>query len=109
MTQELIMYTRTWGCPFATLAKRVLRDYAVPYREVFIDQDPAAHDRVLAWTGFLAVPTMVVAEPGEILPYEEPSALPQGDSPRGVNRGSMITEPGVEQLIAWLREHNFVK
>lgn len=108
LVMELVMYTRTSGCPFVSLAKRVFNDYTVSFREVFIDKDPEARARVLNWTGFLAVPTLVVAQPGEILPYEEPGPLAKGSSPRGVDRGAMITEPGYDQLVGWLRRHGFV-
>ena len=108
MNKELIMYHRTYGCPFVTLAKQVLRDYNVAYREIFIDQDMSARERVVNWTGFQSVPTLVVANPGEMLPYEEPAFLERGLSPRGINRGSMITEPNIEQLTAWLKQHGFI-
>lgn len=109
MAKTLVMYTRTAGCPFVTLAKRVLSDYGVPYHEVFIDKDNAAREHVLAWTGFASVPTLVVAHLGEMLPYESPLPLPAGASPRGINRGTMITEPNIEQLIGWLAQHDFIK
>ncbi len=102
------MYTRTSGCPFVTLAKRVFADYGVQYREIFIDRDPEARARVLAWTGFLAVPTLVIANPGEMLPYEDPAPLAKGMSPRGINRGAMMTEPNKDDLTAWLREHGLI-
>lgn len=102
------MYTRTSGCPFVTVAKRVFADHALTYREVFIDKDSEARQRVLKWTGFLAVPTIVAALPGEILPFEEPEPLPKGTSPRGINRGAMITEPSIPELTAWLRQHGIL-
>jgi hypothetical protein len=56
MAKELVMYSRTYGCAYITLAKPVFDDYAVDYREIFIDRDSDARDRVLAWTGFLTAP-----------------------------------------------------
>jgi glutaredoxin len=102
------MYTRTAGCPYVTLAKRVLSDYALSYREIFIDKDPDAKQRVLEWTGFLAVPTLVISDNRDGLPAEVPSPLPKGSSPRGIDRGDMITEPSLQQLVAWLEKHQFV-
>lgn len=102
------MYSRTAGCPYVTLAKRVLGDYALSYQEVFIDKDPQARQRVLDWTGFLAVPTIVVSHNGDGLPVQEPTPLPKGMSPRGIDRGDMITEPTLQQLVAWLEKHQFV-
>lgn len=108
MDYELVMYSRTFGCPFITLAKRVLDDQGVAYREVYIDRDMAARQRVLDWTGFLSVPTLVIAPRGSDLPDEAPAPLAKGISPRGVNRGCMITEPNADELMAWLRQHGLI-
>lgn len=105
---ELVMYSRTSSCPFVTLAKRVLADYDVSYREVFVDQDEQARARVIAWTGFLSVPTLLVAEAGGVLPVSEPEFLERGRSPRGIDRGMMITEPNAEELSTWLLKHGFI-
>src|SRR5262245_18231379 len=102
------MYHRTYGCPFVTLAKQVLRDYNVPYREIFIDQDMNARELVINRTVFHSVPTLNVARVGEVLPYEAPAYLERGFSPRGINRGSMIAEPNIEQLTQWLKHHGFI-
>ena len=108
MSKELVMYTRTFGCPYVSTAKRILSQHNIAYREVFIDRDKAARERVLNWTGYLSVPTLVVAENGSDLPVVEPAPLPKGTSPRGIDRGAMITEAGAEQLTAWLQKHGFI-
>jgi hypothetical protein len=54
------------------------------------------------------VPTLIVAEMGSLLPYEAPSPLAWGASPRGIDRGTMITEPNIEELTRWLRRHHFI-
>jgi glutaredoxin len=105
---ELVMYTRTTPCPFVSIAKRVLAAEQVPYRELFIDQNKTFEQRVLTWTGFLSVPTLIVARIGEDLPQSEPAPLEKDASPRGIDRGPMITEPGEEQLLNWLRQNGFV-
>ncbi len=107
--KDLVMYTRTLGCPFVTIAKRVLREHNVHYREVFIDKDPPARDRVRTWTGFLSVPTLIIAAPGDILPLTVPEPLPEGTSPQGIDRGDMITEPRETQLENWLRKHDLIE
>ena len=107
--RELVMYTRTAGCPFVSTAKRVLHEAQLPYREIFIDKDPEAKERVLAWTGFQSVPTIVIAEAGEDLPYTDFAPLPAGESPRGIDRGPMITEATTGELEAWLVRHGFIK
>lgn len=106
--KELVMYSRSYGCPFVSTAKRVLEQYNVPYREIMIDRDSTAKQRVLDWTGFLSVPTMVVANSGEDLPYTDVSPLPKGDSPRGIDRGPMLTEASSQQVEDWLRKHGLI-
>lgn len=108
MSKELVMYSRTLSCPFINLAKRVLNDYHVSYREIYIDKDEAARQRVLTWTGFLSVPTLIIADQGNDLPYENPSPLSPGVSPRSINRGSMITEPNIQELLDWLKQHGLI-
>ena len=102
------MYTRLAGCPYVRTAKRVFDRENIPYREIIIDDDETATQRVIDWTGFKSVPTIIVARPGEDLPFEDPAPL-DGASPKGVDRGSMITEPGEIQLEEWLRKHGFLK
>jgi glutaredoxin len=105
---EIVVYSRTTSCPFVTLAKRVFQDYALPYREIFIDKDVEARQRVLDWTGFLAVPTIIIAGSGDATPISEPDFLQRGHSPRGIDRGHMITEPNIEELTTWLAKHGFI-
>ena len=108
MAKELVMYTRTIGCPFVTLAKNVLEQHQGPYREIFYDRDETAKERLLAWTGFLSVPTLIVTRPGADTPDADPPPLEAGSSPRGINRGIMITEPNATQLLDWLRQHDLI-
>src|SRR5436190_2028637 len=105
---ELVMYSRTSPCPFVSLAKRILEREAVPYRELYIDQERTFENRVLEWTGFLSVPTLIIANPGEDLPISPPTPLSPGASPRGIDRGPMLTEPAEEQLIDWLRRFDLL-
>lgn len=108
-TKELVMYSRSsFFCSYVRLAERVLAEYQIPYRVIDIDTDTAARQRVLDWTGFLSVPTLVIAEAGEDQPYEEPSPLAKGASPRGIDRGPMLTEASQEQLEAWLIKHGLL-
>ncbi len=109
MNYELVMYSRTFGCPFVSIAEGVFEEYGIPYREIFIDKDPQARQRVLQWTGFLSVPTLVIAEQGSDMPYTEPAPLPQGASPRGIDRGPMLTEPNATELREWLIKHGFIE
>lgn len=108
MAYELVMYSRTSPCPYVRTAKRVLDREGIAYREIHIDTDPDAKQRVIDWTGFQSVPTIIIAAPGEDLPFEAPAPLDPGRSPKGIDRGSMITEPGEATLETWLRKHGFL-
>ncbi len=108
MDKELVMYSRTLGCPFISIAKKALKEYHVPYREIFIDKDDTARQYVLETTGFLSVPTLVVANIGNNLPYIPPAPLATGMSPRGINRGTVITEASRDELVEWLQGHGFI-
>ena len=107
--KELVMYSRSYGCPFVSLAKRILNDYGVTFRELYIDEDTEARKRVLDWTGFLSVPTIIIAAEDSNLPLNPPAYLEVGTSPRGIDRGSMITEPNDVELLAWLQRHDFIQ
>ncbi|MDZ4769524.1 MAG: glutaredoxin family protein [Chloroflexota bacterium] len=106
--KKIVMYSRSYGCPFITLAKRVLHDHALPYDEIMIDKDGDAKERVLEWTGFLSVPTIIVAPADGVLPIAPPTPLARGASPRGIDRDTLITEPAADTLLHWLTRHGFV-
>lgn len=108
MDKELVMYSRTFGCLYISTAKKTLSEYDVSFREIFIDKDDKARQYVLNWTGFLSVPTLIVANTGDNLPYQAPVPLEKGQSPRGINRGTIITEASRDELIAWLAQHKFL-
>lgn len=106
--KALIVYSRTIPCPDCERARQLLQDHAVPFQEVMIDLDPAARSYVEKLTGFHAVPTLVVAQPGDATPISEPRPLEHGRSPRGVDRGPVISEPDMISLKRWLLGHGFI-
>jgi len=108
MALTLVFVNRTSGCPLSTLAHRVLDDYGVSYTERYYDTDPNVKARLIEWTGFLSVPTLYVADADIDRPATPPMPLEAGASPRGIDRGSMLTEPSADQLLAWLQKHGLV-
>ena len=106
--KELIVYSRTAPCPDCETARRVLDENGVRYTEIMIDLDLDARVRLENLTGFHAVPTLVVARPGELGPVTDPRPLAAGRSPRGVDRGPLITEPVAAGLKHWLAAHGFI-
>lgn len=105
---ELVMYIRTRGCPYVSTARLALARLEVPYRQINIDEDDAARSWLLETVGYLSVPTLVIALPGDDHPYTSPALLTPGTSPRGIDRGPVLTEPNSQQLTTWLEGHGFV-
>jgi len=85
-----------------------LAELGLKYDEINIEEDAEAARWVEGWTGFRSVPTIVVAEEGALVPLAEPVPLPVGSSPRGIDRGYVITEPSNDQLDAFLTKHGFL-
>lgn len=107
--KELVVYVRSEGCPDVRRAKEFLAEHAVPHRLIDADGDPSAKRRVLVWTGYLSFPTLVVAEEGSVEPWEAPLPLGAGESPRDVDRGSMLTEASTGMLESFLKRNGFLK
>lgn len=108
MDKQIVMYVRRFYCPNVALARDLLNRYNIPYREINIDVDPAMAARVKAWTNYLSVPTIIIANPGEDVPYTDFLPYPTDRSNRGYDRGPMITEPNNQQLEDWLYTHGFL-
>ena len=105
MNKELIVYGRTFPCPDLTRTKRFLEANNIQYRQINIDQDEAACRFVEQWAGHRSVPTVIVANAGDVHPITEPTPVPAGRSTRSFDRGTMITEPSEEALSGFLRRH----
>jgi glutaredoxin len=108
MDKEIVMYVRTAYCPRVALARDVLQRYNISYRELNIDDDPLLAATVKGWTHNYSVPTLIIAKPGENIPYETFLPRPTDYSIKGYDRGPMITEPNNHQLEDWLHKHGFL-
>ncbi len=108
MSKQLVVYMSSW-CGNSLDAQRALSEWGVPARFVNIKEDKAAAGRVKVWTGFESVPTLVIAEGDSLEPAAPPAALPAGRSPRGIDRGSMLTEPTRAELRAWLVKNGILE
>ncbi|MDQ4075009.1 MAG: hypothetical protein M3220_02045 [Chloroflexota bacterium] len=105
---ELVMYGRTYACWDQSRAMAFLAERNVPYRFVDISRDSTAAHHLQSWVGHLSVPTLVVAQQGDIIPVAEPEPLDRSRRIRGQNRGTLITEPDDLQLEAFLQQHNLL-
>lgn len=106
--KELVMYGRTFACWDQTRAMSFLEKQRVSYRFVDIGRDAEAARRLQGWVGHLSVPTLVVAAPGTDMPLAEPTPLRRGGRARGLDRGTLITEPNDQQLADFLRHHGLL-
>jgi glutaredoxin len=107
--KEIVMYVRSHYCPGVALARDVFTRYNIPYREIDIDGDPEMARRVKEWTHHLSVPTIVIANIGEDLPYSDFLPRPTDRSIKGYDRGPMITEPNNRALENWLHKHGYLE
>ena len=98
---RLVVYVRSSFCPDVWRWRRWVGRRELEYVEIDIDSDDEAYAKVRAWTGHESVPTLVIAPDDGLDPIEDPAQLP-GGSARGVDRGSMLTEPKSGQVEAFL-------
>lgn len=101
---RLAVYVRSKFCPDVARWQRWLQTHSLDFVELDIDTDNEAYARVMSWTGFESVPTLVIAPDDGIEPIEEPSPL-DGRSPRAVDRGTMLTEPNPGQIEPFLERN----
>jgi glutaredoxin len=106
--KRLVVYVRRDACPDVQRTRDFLAKHSVAHLLIEVDADPAAKQRVLAWTGYLSFPTLVVADENSVEPMEPPLPLRPGQSPRDVDRGTMLTEASTPVLENFLRRHGFL-
>lgn len=105
MDKELIVLGRSFPCPDLMRTQRYLKTNNIPYRQINIDQDSTALEIIEQWVGHHSVPTVVVAQAGDVHPIIEPAPVPSGRSKRSYDRGSMITEPSDDALRSFLQRN----
>ena len=108
MEKEIVMYVKGTYCPGVALARDVMKRYKVPYREINMSEDSNAAERVKEWTHHYSVPTIVITNLGEDVPYTDFLARPTDRTIKGYDRGPMITEPNNRDLENWLHKHGFL-
>lgn len=104
---QLLMFTRTGGCPDQAAAYRHLAEFKVQPIELNISRDANAAQRLMDLAGCLAIPTFVAAD-GHNQPIEPPHPMERYRSVRNVDRGSIISEPTRDGLRAFLIRHGFL-
>lgn len=107
MPKHVTVYMSPW-CSTSQDTQRALKEWQVPATFVNIREDRDAAARVKAWVGFESVPTVVITNGDATEPFEPPAPLAPGTSPRGIDRGSILTEANRVQLRAWLVGHGLL-
>jgi glutaredoxin len=108
MSRCVVAYISPW-CSHSQDTKRALGEWGVSCTEVDIKADRAAAARLREWVGFESVPTVVIAEGESLEPFEPPKPLMPGSGPRGMDRGSMITEASRAELRTFLVKHGLLE
>jgi glutaredoxin len=108
MEKEVVIYVRQAFCSSTAMARELLSRYKIPFREIYIDKDPAMANRVIEWTNYRSIPTLIITNPDENVPYTDFLPVPTDQPNRGYDRGPMITEPNNQQLEDWLYKHGFL-
>lgn len=101
MARHIVVYMSPW-CHTSQDTQRAFSEWGIPATFINIKEDRSAAARLKGWVGFESVPTVVLVEGDSVEPFAPPVPLPAGSSPRGLDRGSMITEATRSQLQAWL-------
>ncbi len=107
--KQLVVYVRSNFCPDVQRTRQFLQMHGIPHREIDADDDATAKERVRQWTGHMSFPTLVIAEEDAVEPFDPPLPLAPGQSPRNVDRGTMITEASTHLLEIFLRRHGFLE
>jgi glutaredoxin len=107
MSKQVTVYISPW-CSTSQDTQRALKEWQVPATFVNIKEDREAAGRVKQWVGFESVPTVVITNGDSAEPIAPPAPLAPGTSPRGVDRGSILTEANRVQLRAWLVKHELL-
>lgn len=106
--KQIIMYSRRTFCPGVALARDLMQRYNVTYHEVDITSDETASVRLQRWTNSHPVPTLIVANEGEDVPYTDILPLGENQPLKGQDRGPIISEPTNRDLENWLHKHGFL-
>ncbi len=107
--KHLVVYVRGNHCPDVRRTREYLTSHSIPHELIDADDDPAARERVVKWTGFLSFPTLIIADGNPAEPIAPPLPLRPGQSPRDVDRGTMLTEASIPVLEAFLKRHGLLE
>jgi glutaredoxin len=101
---RLVVYVRSLPCPDMLEWARWIRQHPVTHEVRDITFDPEAQRELRALVGFESVPTLVITEDGRFVPVGPPEPL-AGRRTRATDRGTVISEPRLEQIAPFLLRH----
>lgn len=100
---RLVVYGRSTPCPDMSQWARWLKDHPVAHEARDISLDPEARAELRALVGSEAVPTLVITEAHGRAPIRPPEPL--AGRTRAADRGTVISEPRVDQIAPFLLRH----
>ena len=101
---RLVVYGRSTPCPDMFQWARWLQRHPVEHEALDIATDAEARAELRALVGSEAVPTLVIAEDGRRVPVGPPEPL-AGRRTRATDRGTVLSEPRLEQIAPFLARH----
>lgn len=102
---RLVVYGSSIPCPDMARLGWWLERHAVDGMVMLdIHRDAEAYQKVKRWAGHASVPTLVIAPDGGLDPIEPPAPL-DGRRVRGLDRGTVLTEPDPAQITEFLRRN----
>jgi len=106
--KEIVLFCRPSYSPFTALARDLLIRYQIPFREVDIQAGSQAFASLITWVSPAHLPTLIVTAPNQTTPLDSPEPLQPDQPARGLDRGSLISQPNNHQLEDWLHKHGFL-
>lgn len=101
---RLVVYVRSTWCPDMLQWARWLSAHPVDHEVRDVALDPDARADLRALVGSEAVPTLVIAEDHRFVPVGPPEPL-SGRRTRATDRGTVISEPRLDQIAPFLLRH----
>ena len=101
---RLVVYGRSTPCPDMFQWAGWLRRHPVEHEALDVATDAEARRQLRELVGSEAVPTLVIAEDHRRVPVGPPEPL-AGRRTRATDRGTVLSEPRLEQIAPFLERH----
>ena len=59
--KDVTIYSADW-CPYCNRAKKLLENKNIPYKEINVDQEEGAREKIIAQTGMKTIPQIFIGD-----------------------------------------------